>query len=67
MHIFKYQNSRNEFELRQCFSSFNWRLMLSQILSNDHDDYDDCDDEKKDDGAETHRDLSLVLRDVSAT
>ena len=40
--------------------------MLSKILGNDHDDYDDCGDEKKDYGAKTHPDLSLVLRDVSA-
>ena len=35
-------------------------------MSNDHNDYDGGGDEKKDDGSETHSDLSLVLRDVSA-
>ena len=40
---------------------------ILQILSNDNDDDDDDGDEKKDDGAEAHPDLSLVLRDVSAT
>ena len=39
---------------------------ILQILSNDNDNDDDGGDEKKDDGAEPHPDLSLVLRDVSA-
>ena len=41
--------------------------LISQILSNDNDNDDDGGDEKKDDGPEAHPDLSLVLRDVSAT
>ena len=41
--------------------------VILQILRYDNDNYDDDEDEKKDDGPEAHPDLSLILRDVSAT